>query len=272
LRFAWGNHYVWASEAISEATGFFLFTTPETLQIMLTGKRLRNNLRTVTHVVIDRCTNSLHLKEVRSLSIRPWTVVKLLENSKDRAFCNCGETDEMAVFLREQIEPARLIEVSLSSSLILMWCARSHHQKTRRLQENWLCSPETTYHLCAISELVDKHKSTLIFVIQEKRQRCWFRFMMLGLPIGVTTGRLSKACAHRSREQFQGRCPSRAHIPHQWAWNRYRGCWPCYPSTLSPRQGHAPDTEGWKSGHWLVSAQAERLSRWGLTMLLNHRQ
>ncbi|RQG97197.1 DEAD/DEAH box helicase [Natrarchaeobius chitinivorans] len=181
-----------------------LITTPETLQAMLTGDRLRSGLEDVSHVVVDEVHELAASKRGAQLSIG-------LERLRDLAgefqriglSATVGEPAEVGKFLTGgRLCEIREIDVGSNVDVSVRRPAVTDEDET--LAGTLMTEPDTASHVRLIRDLVEDHESTLIFVnTRQTAEALGSRFTELDLPIGVHHGSLSKEARIDVEDRFK---------------------------------------------------------------------
>lgn len=185
-----------------------LITTPETLQIMFTGKHLRNGLKNVEYVVVDEL-NELAVDERGSqLSLALERLEDLTENSFQRVGLSAtvGSPDRVRQFLSGMANDAEVIEITGDHELEVTVEKPIVEKDDERLAEIMKTDVEMASAIRRCKKLIDEHESTLIFVntrdAAESIASC-FKLWMEDFPLGVHHGSLSKEARIDVEERFK---------------------------------------------------------------------
>ncbi|SIS00452.1 DEAD/DEAH box helicase [Natronorubrum thiooxidans] len=181
-----------------------LVTTPETLQAMLTGERLREGLRDVSHVVIDEVHELAASKRGAQLAIG-------LERLQDLAgpiqriglSATVGDPAEVGQFLTGG-RPCEIREIDVGSNIDVTVREPEITDADERLAGELMTEADTASHVRLIRDLVAEHESALIFVnTRQTAEALGSRFTELDLPIGVHHGSLSKEARIDVEDRFK---------------------------------------------------------------------
>ncbi|EMA53372.1 MULTISPECIES: DEAD/DEAH box helicase [Halococcus] len=181
-----------------------LVTTPETLQAMLTGEKLRKALSDVSHIVIDEVHELAASKRGAQLTIG-LERLRELANAFQRIGLSAtvGDPGEVGKFLTGD-RGCELIEVDVGSRLDVR--VREPHvtDEDERLAGELATEPPLASHVRAIRDLVADNESTLIFVnTRQTAEALGSRCNALDLPIGVHHGSLSKEARIEVEDAFK---------------------------------------------------------------------
>lgn len=141
-----------------------LVTTPETLQAMLTGKRLREALADVSHVVIDEVHELAASKRGAQLAVG-------LERLEDLASgvqriglsATVGDPGEVGNFLTGG-RPCEIREIDVGSNVDVTVRQPEITDEDERLAGELMTEADTASHVRLIRDIVAENESTLIFV------------------------------------------------------------------------------------------------------------
>ncbi|MFP8954347.1 DEAD/DEAH box helicase [Natrialbaceae archaeon A-arb3/5] len=181
-----------------------LVTTPETLQAMLTGERLREALADVSHVVIDEVHELAASKRGAQLAVG-------LERLRDLAggiqrvglSATVGDPEAVGQFLTGG-RPCEIREIDVGSNVDVAVRNPEITGEDEDLAGKLMTEPDTASHVRLIRDLVDEHESTLIFVnTRQTAEAMGSRFKELDLPIGVHHGSLSKEARIDVEDRFK---------------------------------------------------------------------
>ena len=181
-----------------------LVTTPETLQAMLTGKRLREGLESVEHVVVDEVHELAASKRGAQLAIG-------LERLRELAgpfqrvglSATVGDPEEVGRFLTGD-RGCVIAEVDVGSKLDIRVRTPEITDEDENLAGELMTTNAVASHVRAIRQLVEDNESTLIFVnTRQTAEALGSRFRELGANIGVHHGSLSKEARIDVEDRFK---------------------------------------------------------------------
>ena len=183
---------------LSFAPPDILITTPETLQILLVGRRIRQNLSKLRWVVVDEAHElsedkrgsqlSVGLERLRDVAEKEFQVVGLS--------ATVGSPEKVAQFLVGSGRPCEVVRVPVEKSLSLNVVAPRATGDDRVLADAIYSFPEVAARLRTVRDLVERYRSVLIFTNTRSEAEALssrFRVWDPKFPIAVHHSSLSKA-------------------------------------------------------------------------------
>jgi len=181
-----------------------LVTTPETLQAMLTGSKLRTALSDVDHVVVDEVHELAAAKRGAQLSVGLERLRELADDIQRIGLsATVGDPDEVGQFLTGGRDCA-VVEIDVGSRLDVGVVSPEVRDGDERLAGKLMTDPDLASHVRFIRDEVDAYESTLIFVnTRQLAEALGSRFKELGADIGVHHGSLAKESRIDVEDRFK---------------------------------------------------------------------
>jgi ATP-dependent Lhr-like helicase len=188
-----------------------LITTPETLQVLLLGSRLRQGLQNLGWVVVDEIHQLAYDRRGAQMSLILERIQQLIGNEREFQRIGLSATiankDEIGKFLCGTNRKVKILD---ASSTVKAFEYRTEMpeptQEDRRLASELFASPQSVARMQRISDLVKSHDSTLIFV--NSRTIAEFlaaRLGTFGIKAGVHHGSLAREERERVELEFKTR-------------------------------------------------------------------
>lgn len=185
-----------------------LITTPETLQVILTGRVLRNHLKGVRWVIVDEIHELATDKRGAQLSVGLERLTRITGRDFQRIGLSAtiGDPGAIAEFLVGVGRSCEIVKVPVARSMSITVLYPELEDDDRVLAESIGVYPDVAARLRIIRELVESHNSTLIFTntrplaeILTNRFRVWDEQMR----IGIHHGSLSKTTRISAEEALK---------------------------------------------------------------------
>ena len=182
-----------------------LITTPETLQAVLPGRRMREHLRHVESVVVDEIHElasdrrgaqlTVGLERLREIRIEGFQRVGLS--------ATVGNPEEIAQFLGGA-QPVKVVQIPLGRSTKYRVEYPAPGEEDRETARRLYTTPEAAARLTLVDDLVEAHDSTLIFVNSRvNAELLGSKFNMMDRKIMVHHGSLPREERVRAEEAFK---------------------------------------------------------------------
>ncbi|MGV8174951.1 MAG: DEAD/DEAH box helicase [Methanothrix sp.] len=181
-----------------------LITTPETLQVMLTGKLLRKNLSTVRTVVVDEIHEMASSKRGSQLTVLLERLAELAGDFQRIGLsATVGSPEDVARLLVGVGRSYRIVQAEVLKSSSFLVVSPAPDKDDRANAGILECDPRLAAQIRFIRESV-RDKKCLIFVnTRQAAEVLGSRFRQLGEPIGVHHGSLSVESRIEAEEAFK---------------------------------------------------------------------
>jgi ATP-dependent Lhr-like helicase len=184
-----------------------LVTTPETLQAILPGLRMRQHLAYVKYVIMDEVHEVASSKRGVQLAV----ALERLHEAAGKEFqriglsATVGNPDEVAQLVAGTDRNIKIIEASFLKGYKYHVENPSPIESDYDLAAKLDTAPEAAARIRRITELIDSHKSTLIFVnARTLAEMLGYRFHQLGrADIAVHHGSISKEERAQIEDEFK---------------------------------------------------------------------
>ena len=185
-----------------------IITTPETFQIMMTGKKLSELMKNVRWVVVDEIHElaqdergsqlSVALERLAVVSHQPFVRVGLS--------ATVGTPEIVADFLRGGGPGVKVVNVSKQKVMKIKVTHPKPQKKDTKLSETIRADRKAAARLRRCRELIEGHRSTLLFVNTRNTAEVLaarFHLSDEDFPVGVHHGSLSKSVRVQMEEEFK---------------------------------------------------------------------
>ena len=175
-----------------------LITTPETLQILLVGRRIRQSLSKLKWVVVDEVHELAEDKRGSQLSVGLERLRDVVETEFQTIGLSAtvGSPERIARFLVGSGRTCEVVRVPVEKSLSLKVTSPKPTANDKEFAEAIYSFPEVAARLRTIRDVVERYKSVLIFTntrTEAEALASRFRVWDPDFPVGIHHSSLSKA-------------------------------------------------------------------------------
>src|SRR5713101_5972153 len=182
-----------------------LITTPETLQAMLPGRRMREHLRHVRSVIVDEIHELAGDRRGAQLTVGLERLKEIRADGFQRVGLSAtvSNPEEIARFLGGK-QPVKIVQIPLNKSTRYRVEYPSPGEEDQELARRLYTTPEAAARLTLVDDLVEAHDSTLIFVNSRvNAELLGSKFNMMDRKIMVHHGSLPREERVRAEEAFK---------------------------------------------------------------------
>ncbi|MEI6796988.1 MAG: DEAD/DEAH box helicase, partial [Methanomassiliicoccales archaeon] len=141
-----------------------LITTPETLQILFTGKNLRAHLKNVRYFIVDEIHELANDERGAQMSVAMERLVDLAgEYQRIGLSATVGSMEEVARFLGGQRD-VTIVKANVTKEMQVQVLCPEITDLDRDLAGTLQCDAELAACMRLCREIIEKHTSTLLFV------------------------------------------------------------------------------------------------------------
>jgi len=185
-----------------------LITTPETLGIILTAKRLGEYLRNVSWVIIDEIHELVDSKRGTQLFVSLERLEQFCVNSFQRVGLSAtiGDPKLVAKLLVGSDRNCKIIEEPTVKSIDLSIIYPQPKKEDEDLSEKIFSSPEATARARKVIDIIQENIHTLVFTnTRQFTEILGNRMRLIGteFPFGVHHGSLSKGIRKEAEDRFK---------------------------------------------------------------------